>query len=196
MTARMDNVDNYLVQLHTAVDGLPRDRLAELGERLYRAYRSEKQVFTLGNGGSASTASHMAADIGKNTIGPNMRRFRVVSLNDNVATLTALANDLGYENVFSEQLKNLIRPGDLLIVVSASGNSPNVLHAIRSAQAVCAEVVGILGFDGGVAATLVDLAVVVPSSHYGIVEDAHLIVNHIMVDHFKALLAEEVPWRV
>jgi D-sedoheptulose 7-phosphate isomerase len=196
VSSHLDNVDNYLVRLHAAVDALPRDRLAELGERLYRAYRSEKQVFTLGNGGSASTASHMAADIGKNTIGPNMRRFRVVSLNDNVATLTALANDLGYENVFSEQLKNLIRPGDLLIVVSASGNSPNVLHAIRSAQAVCAEVVGILGFDGGVAATLVDLAVVVPSSHYGIVEDAHLIVNHIMVDYFKALLAEEVPWRV
>jgi D-sedoheptulose 7-phosphate isomerase len=192
----MDNVDDYLAHLRAAIDALPRERLTELGEMLYRAYRNENQVFTLGNGGSASTASHMAADIGKNTIGPNMRRFRVVSLNDNVATLTALANDLGYENVFSEQLKNLIRAGDLLIVVSASGNSPNVLHAIRCAQTACAEVAGILGFGGGEAAKLVDLAVVVPSNHYGIVEDAHLIVNHIMVDHFKTLLAEELPWRV
>ena len=87
----------------------PTDRLAELGEILYRTYRNGQQVFTLGNGGSASTASHMAADLDKNTCGPNMRRFRILSLNDNQALLTALANDLGYENVFSEQLKNLIR---------------------------------------------------------------------------------------
>src|ERR671924_123672 len=141
----MDNVESYLERLRYAIDALPRDRLAALGEMLYRAYRNEKQVFTLGNGGSASTASHMAADISKNTIGPNMRRFRVLSLNDNQAMLTALANDLGYEHVFSEQLKNLIRPGDLLVAISASGNSPNVLNAIRYAQRQCAGVVGILG---------------------------------------------------
>src|SRR5258708_3624979 len=98
----MDNVETYLRTLRAAIDVLPRDQLAELGEMLYRAYRNEKQVFTLGNGGSASTASHMAADLSKNTIGPNMRRFRVLSLNDNTALLTALANDLGYEQVFRE----------------------------------------------------------------------------------------------
>jgi D-sedoheptulose 7-phosphate isomerase len=96
----MDNVDEYLERLRIAVEALPRARLIELGDMLYRAYRNEKQVFTLGNGGSASTASHMAADLAKNTIGPNMRRFRIMSLNDNTAILTALANDLGYENVF------------------------------------------------------------------------------------------------
>jgi D-sedoheptulose 7-phosphate isomerase len=163
---------------------------------LYRAYRNEKQVFTLGNGGSASTASHMAADLGKNTIGPNMRRFRVISLNDNTAMLTALANDLGYENVFREQLQNLIRPGDLLIAISASGNSANVVNAIRYAQAQCAETACLLGFDGGDAAQLVDVAIVVPSDHYGVVEDVHLITNHILVDYFKARLAEEEPWIV
>src|ERR671929_1512731 len=105
----MDNVNGYLDRLRGALDSLPGDRLTRLGEMLYRAYRNEKQVFTLGNGGSASTASHMAADIGKNTIGPNMGRFRVLSLNDNMATVTAIANDLGYENVFEEQLKNLLR---------------------------------------------------------------------------------------
>src|SRR5919108_1292711 len=130
----MDNVENYLERLRAAVDALPRDQLAELGEMLYRTYRNGQQVFTLGNGGSASTASHMAADLAKNTIGANMRRFRVLSLNDNQALLTALANDLGYENVYSEQLKNLIRAGDLLIAISASGNSANVLKAIRYAQ--------------------------------------------------------------
>jgi D-sedoheptulose 7-phosphate isomerase len=192
----MDNVESYLQRLRAAVDALPRDRLAELGEMLYRAYQNEKQVFTLGNGGSASTASHMAADIGKNTIGPNMRRFRVLSLNDNAAMLTALANDLGYEHVFREQLQNLIRPGDLLIALSGSGNSANVLNAIRYAQKQCAQVAGILGFDGGEASRLVDVAIVVPSDHYGVVEDVHLIINHIIVDHFKSRLAEEQPWAV
>jgi D-sedoheptulose 7-phosphate isomerase len=189
-------VESYLERLRGAIDALPRDRLTVLGEMLYRAYRNEKQVFTLGNGGSASTASHIAADLAKNTIGPNMRRFRITSLNDNAAIVTALANDLGYENVFSEQLQNLIRPGDLLIAVSASGNSPNVVKAIRYAQSRSAAVVGILGFDGGEAAKLADLAITVPVSHYGVVEDAHLIINHILVEHFKSRLAEEQPWVV
>lgn len=192
----MDNVQSYLDRLRAAVDGLPRNRLGELGEMLYGAYRNEKQVFTLGNGGSASTASHMAADIAKNTIGPNMRRFRVLSLNDNTAMLTALANDLGYEHVFREQLQNLIRAGDLLIAISASGNSPNVLNAIRYAQAQCAQVAGILGFGGGEASELVDVSIVVPSDHYGVVEDVHLIINHIIVDYFKSRLAEDEPWAV
>ena len=129
-----DNIEMYLDRLGAAVEALPQERLAQLGEMLYRAHRNDKQVFTLGNGGSASTASHMAADLAKNTIGANMRRFRVLSLNDNAAILTALANDLGYENVFREQLENLVRPGDLLIAISASGRSPNVLKAIRYAQ--------------------------------------------------------------
>jgi D-sedoheptulose 7-phosphate isomerase len=192
----MENVDRYLTNLHAAVDALPRDRLAELGEMLYRTYRNGQQVFTLGNGGSASTASHMAADLAKNTIGANMRRFRVLSLNDNQSLLTALANDLGYQNVFSEQLKNLIRAGDLLVALSASGNSPNVINAIHYAQRQCAEVVGILGFQGGEAARLADVAIIVPSDHYGIVEDVHLIINHILVDHFRHRLAEDAGWMV
>src|SRR5579875_2810689 len=164
-------VKSYLARLQGAIEALPTEELTRLGEMLYRSYRNEKQVFTLGNGGSASTASHIAADLAKNTIGPNMDRFRITSLNDNTAILTALANDLGYENVFSEQLQNLIRPGDLLVAVSASGNSPNVIKAIRYAQSQCAEVAAILGFDGGQAAQLADLAVVVASDHYGVVED-------------------------
>ncbi|MGH3026979.1 MAG: D-sedoheptulose-7-phosphate isomerase [Gaiellaceae bacterium] len=187
------HVTDYLNRLRSAIDDLPSDRLEALGEMLIRAYRNEKQVFTVGNGGSASTASHMAADLGKNTIGPNMQRFRILSLNDNAAIVTALANDLGYEHVFSEQLINLIRPGDLLVVISASGNSPNVLKAMAYAREQCAQVVGILGFDGGSAAELADLAIVVPSKDYGVVEDVHLIINHILVDYFKARLAEELP---
>jgi D-sedoheptulose 7-phosphate isomerase len=193
---QLDNVETYLGRLRDAIDSLPRDRLALLGEMLYRAFRNEKQVFTLGNGGSASTASHMAADIGKNTVGPHMGRFRVLSLNDNMATMTAIANDLGYENVFGEQLRNLVRPGDLVIAISASGNSPNVLNAMHCAQSACAEVAAILGFDGGKAVELADVAVVIPSDDYGVVEDVHLIINHIIVDYFKARLADDRPWVV
>lgn len=193
----MENqLDKYLSQLQTAVQALPRPQLNALGETLLRAYRNNKQVFLLGNGGSSSTASHMAADLAKNTIGPNMKRFRVVSLNDNAAIMTALANDLGYENVFSEQLTNLVQAGDVLIVVSASGNSPNVLKAIRYARSRSAEIVGLLGFDGGEAAALADIALIIPSDHYGVVEDVHLIINHILVDYFKVRLAETRPYVV
>jgi D-sedoheptulose 7-phosphate isomerase len=188
--------DDYVGRLGTALDSLSRGELTELGEILSRAYRNGKQVFTVGNGGSSSLASHMAADLAKNTIGPNMRRFRIVSLNENAAIVTALANDLGYENVFSEQLTNVIRAGDVLIVVSASGNSPNIIKAINYARTQSAEVVGLLGFDGGKAGELADLAIIVPSWDYGIVEDVHLIINHILVEHFRARLAEDRPWVV
>jgi len=187
------HMDEYLDRLKETMDVLPRDRMDALGETLFRAYRNNKQVFLLGNGGSSSTASHMAADLAKNTIGPNMKRFRIMSLNDNAAVMTALANDLGYESVFSEQLTNLIQAGDVLIAVSASGNSPNVLKAMRYARSRSAEVVGLLGFNGGAAAELSDVPLIVPSDHYGVVEDIHLIINHILVDYFKSRLAETRP---
>jgi D-sedoheptulose 7-phosphate isomerase len=98
--------------------------------------------------------------------------------------------------VFSEQLQALISPGDLLIAVSGSGNSPNVVKAVRHAREQCAEVAAILGFDGGLTAQLVDVPIVVPSDHYGIVEDVHLIINHIIVDYFQTKLAEEQSWVV
>lgn len=189
-------IEAHLDRVRSAVDALPRDRLTLLGQTLLRAYRNEKQVFTIGNGGSSSTASHMAADLAKNTIGPNMRRFRISSLNDNAAIVTALANDLGYENVFAEQLMSLIRAGDVLIVVSASGNSPNVINAIRYARSQSAHVAGLLGFDGGIAATLVDNPIVVPSDDYGVVEDIHLIINHMLVDYLRDNFIEDRAWIV
>jgi D-sedoheptulose 7-phosphate isomerase len=186
-------IQSYIDRLQATIAQLPHDRIAALGASLLRSYKNDKQVFTLGNGGSSSTASHMAADLAKNTIGPNMRRFRITSLNENAAIVTALANDVGYEHVFSEQLMNLIRPGDVLIAVSASGNSPNVLEAIRYAQRESAETVALLGFDGGKAAEIVDNAIIVPSRDYGVVEDLHLVINHILVEYFHAHLAELKP---
>ena len=190
------HVRDYLGRLITTLEEIPTDSVERLAELLYRAYADGKQVFTLGNGGSASTASHMAADLSKNTIGPNMRRFRIMSLNDNMSLVSALANDLGYENMFAEQLQNLIHPGDVLIAISGSGNSPNVLRAIEYAQSRSAEVAALLGFDGGKAADLADLSVLVDSHDYGVVEDAHLIINHILVEYFRERLAAEHPWSV
>ena len=195
MTIETD-IRSYLDRLLKTLDGMPVDDIARLSEMLYRAYSDGKQVFILGNGGSASTASHMAADLGKNTIGPNMRRFRIMSLNDNIPLLTALSNDLGYDHMFAEQLQNLIQPGDVLIVISGSGNSPNVLRAMEYAQSRSAQVAALLGFGGGRASELADLNVLIDSHDYGVVEDAHLIVNHILVDHFSQRLATERPWSV
>jgi D-sedoheptulose 7-phosphate isomerase len=190
------SIDDYVGRLQAALRELPRDRVAELGTALLRAYRNDKQVFTIGNGGSSSTASHMAADLAKNTIGPNMKRFRISSLSDNTPILTALANDLGYENVFYEQLVDVIGAGDLLIVVSASGNSSNVVKAIDYAQRQSAEVAGLLGFDGGEAERLVDIPIVVRSHDYGIVEDVHLAINHILVEYFNDYLAASRSWTI
>jgi D-sedoheptulose 7-phosphate isomerase len=191
-----DHVRGYLDRLEGALEKISTDLVDEFSGRQYRAYQDGKQVFVLGNGGSASTASHMAADLGKNTIGANMRRFRIMSLNDNIPLLTALGNDMGYHRVFAEQLMNLIRPGDVLVVISGSGNSPNVLRAMEYARSECAQVVGLLGFSGGRAAELCDTAIIVDSQDYGVIEDAHLILNHILVEYFYERLLRERPTRV
>lgn len=195
MTIEAD-IRQYLDRLLTTLSGMPVDSIASLSEMLYRAYSDGKQVFVLGNGGSASTASHMAADLGKNTIGPNMRRFRIMSLNDNIPLLTALSNDLGYENVFAEQLQNLIQPGDMLIALTGSGNSPNVVRAVEYARSRSAQVAALLGCGGGSVAELADLSVLIDSGDYGVIEDAHVVVNHILVEHFRQRLAAEQPWSV
>jgi D-sedoheptulose 7-phosphate isomerase len=195
MVTVSDHVAYYLERLSDSLKEIQAEDVAELGDILYRAYHMGSSVFVVGNGGSASTASHMAADLAKNTIGPHMTRFRVMSLNDNMSLVTALANDDGYENVFREQLVNLIRPGDVLIAISASGNSPNVLRAIEYANTRNAVSIGLLGFDGGQALHLVDRAIHVQSRDYGVIEDAHLILNHILVEYFQRRLAEEREWQ-
>ena len=186
-----DFVSDYVDRLKYAIDQIPHDRVAAMGEILYRAYRHNKQVFIVGNGGSAATASHMACDLGKNTISPNRPRFRVLSLNDNVALVSALANDLGYEHVFSEQLKNLIRPGDVLISITGSGNSQNILRAMEYARERAATNIALLGFDGGRALALADEYVLVPVHDYGVVEDLHMVLDHILTEYFRVRLDAE-----
>jgi D-sedoheptulose 7-phosphate isomerase len=135
-------------------------------------------VFVVGNGGSAATASHFACDLSKGTRRDGPPTFHVVSLTDNVPLLTAWANDSGYERVFSEQLTALARPGDLLVAISASGNSPNVVAAVDAARSCGMGVVGLSGRSGGRLVNMVDALVSVPSDRIEVVEDAHLIVAH------------------
>ena len=151
-------------------------------------------VFVIGNGGSAATASHFACDLSKGTRRDGPPTFHVVSLTDNVPLLTAWANDSGYDHVFSEQLKSLGRPGDLLVAISASGNSPNVVAAVDAARSCGMSVVSLSGRSGGRLAHLVDVLVNVPSDTIEVVEDAHLIVAHSLCVAVRERLASgEIP---
>jgi D-sedoheptulose 7-phosphate isomerase len=154
------------------------DCLERVAVMLLNCQARGRVVFVVGNGGSAATASHFACDLSKGTRREGPPTFHVVSLTDNVPLLTAWANDSGYERVFSEQLTTLARPGDLLVAISASGNSPNVVAAIDAARSCGMAVVGLTGHSGGRLAHLADVAVNVPSDRIEIVEDAHLVVAH------------------
>jgi len=193
--ARCDFVTGYLDEIRRCLEALPPADVARFVECLERAYLEDRQVYVVGNGGSAATASHMACDLAKNVYPPavaGVRRFRVTSLTDNVALITALANDCGYDRIFSEQLNNLLQKDDLLIAISASGNSPNILSAIALARERGARTAALLGFDGGEARRAVDVALVVASDDYGHVEDLHLVLNHLVAAWMRQLLLTAV----
>lgn len=176
-----DGVLGYLVRIRAAVDALPVDSVELLVERLMFAREEEQTVFIFGNGGSAATSSHMASDLSKSTIQPSLPRLKAISLTDNTPVFTAWANDVDYSSVFAEQLRTFAKAGDVAIAISASGNSPNVVEGIKVARELGLYSIGLLGFDGGLAAGLVDLPIIVSSYEYGPVEDMHLLLNHLTV---------------
>jgi D-sedoheptulose 7-phosphate isomerase len=176
---------DYVSRLRNVLAELDLDAVAAATAVLLDAYENGHTVFICGNGGSASTASHMAADLGKNTVAAGKPRLRVLSLNDNMAWFSALANDLGYENVFVEQMGNLLQPRDVLIVLSASGNSPNVVQAAEFAKAHGGRILALVGFQGGRLRELADVAIHVKCDAYGPVEDVHLVLNHIFTEALR-----------
>ena len=143
----------------------------------------------MGNGGSASTASHFACDLGKGTVVNGRKRLRVLSLNDNMAIITALSNDLNYDAVFKEQLINLVAPGDVVIAITASGNSPNILKAVEYARKRGAITVALTGFNGGELASMTNDCIIVFSKDYGQIEDTHLVLGHMISQNMKHRLA-------
>lgn len=180
-----DFAASYQNGLQRCFEELSVEELERIAEVLLRAQEEGRKVFVLGNGGSASTASHMAVDLGKGTAHPGRPRLRVISLADNMGLITAWANDTCYEVVFQEQLENLLEPGDVVIGISASGNSPNVLRAMEYARQRNAITVGFIGFGGGKLRELVQMEITVSSKNYGQVEDFHLSLNHILSQYLK-----------
>lgn len=175
----------YISDLKLAADAIDVGDLQKIANVLLSAYRKDKKVFILGNGGSASTSSHMAADLGKGTLrnvyNPKEKRFQIISLTDNVAAMTAFANDLSYDDMFVQQLHNLVQKGDVVIGISGSGNTPNVIKALMYAKSKGATTVGLLGYTtGGKAKDLVDYNITIQSNSYGIIEDLHLSLDHIL----------------
>ncbi|MGD9900267.1 MAG: SIS domain-containing protein [Calditrichaceae bacterium] len=183
---------SYIEELITNLKSINFDDLQRVFEMLRTAVEKNQAVYIFGNGGSAVTASHFACDLGKGTITDfkNGKRFHVVSLTDNVAWFTAIANDISYDDIFVEQLKNYLIKDDLVIGISASGNSPNVLKAIEYANGQGAQTIGLVGFGGGKLKELAHDSLVVPSRNYGVAEDFHLIIEHILTQYLKKELAE------
>lgn len=185
----------YFKEQNRVNDLLPMHFIAEALQLVEKAYRSGKQIFIIGNGGSASTASHMVCDFQKFILGykgdRKIPRMKALSLSDNTEVLTAWANDVGYEVVFSEQLKNQAEEGDLLIALSASGSSPNIIRAVDVAKLKGIKVIGLTGFAGGKLKELADVPIHVESNDYGIVENVHLMFGHMaaryLVDQNKIL---------
>ncbi len=187
----MEHITSYISVLQDTVGKLPVGSIARVVETLQNARLEGRQVFIMGNGGSASTANHFVCDLAKNTKHDSLPHFRVIGLTDNMAIFSAYANDEGYENVFAAQLANLVEAEDVVIAISASGNSANVVKAIEAAKSYNAVTVGFTGFTGGKLASLVDIQVHVDSYVIEHVEDIHLMLEHMIVKAIKDIAVAE-----
>jgi D-sedoheptulose 7-phosphate isomerase len=186
---------NYLQTFELLLHQIDMNALERIVQHLRKARDSGATIYVAGNGGSAATASHWVNDLGKATKTAGRAPMRVMSLSDNISWLTALANDEGYERVFSGQLENFARAGDVLIVISASGNSPNLIRAVELARRLGVVTIGFLGFDGGALKNRVDEYLWLPTEKgaYGLVESGHALICHILTD---CLALERVGTRV
>lgn len=177
----MSIVHDYFEGLHSCLEELSARDIEEVAEIIFSAYKKGRQVFILGNGGSASTASHFARDLKIGTAVKGKPRVRAVSLADSVVAITSLANDVDYASIFEEQLiSHLDGGGDVVIGISASGSSPNVLKAIDYARKNGAVTIGFAGFGGGKLKELAHKCIVLSSRNYGQVEDVHLTLDHVI----------------
>ncbi|MCP4357459.1 MAG: SIS domain-containing protein [Chloroflexi bacterium] len=188
-----DEIRAYVGRLQNTIGLLSVDKMDEVIQILQTARLNGRQLFIMGNGGSASTATHMVCDIGKNTQAVGWPPFKVIGLSDNMAALTAYANDEGYASVFARQMLPFIQADDIVIGISTSGNSPNVLEAIKLANQEGAFTIGFTGFDGGQLRGLVDQELHVPSDCIEHVEDIHLMFEHLIVFMLKQLAHTAVP---
>jgi D-sedoheptulose 7-phosphate isomerase len=192
-----DYSKSYIDYLSSVLSNISLSDIEKFVEVLLEARERESSIFFIGNGGSAATASHFANDI---AIGTRTyeKPFRAISLCDNQAVITAIANDDGYEKIFSQQLQVLLKKQDVVIAISASGNSPNLLDAISTAKKMNTITVGISAFDGGKMKEMVDISVHVPTEkgEYGPAEDAHMVLDHLVSNYLMRLVRNLSKWLV
>lgn len=194
MTHRSETSEahSYFENYGQVVTELPYAQIEQVADALHRAYRHERRVFLFGNGGSAALASHFACDLGKGTTQPgkHYKRFRVMSLTDNIPLITAWANDVSYDQVFAEQLRNFAQPGDIAFGISGSGCSPNVLLALQAARELNAFTIGLTGFNGGKMPGLCDLCIIIPAHNMQIIEDFQLSITHALFTMLRHRICE------
>jgi D-sedoheptulose 7-phosphate isomerase len=186
-----DLIGLYLAELETAVRNISRGQVRSAVDLLFQAWETRRTVFIIGNGGSAATASHMMNDLNKSTVVSGMARFRSIALTDNVPLMTAVGNDVDYAEVFVEPLRNLLQPADILVAISTSGNSPNIVGAVEYAQEQGAKVIGFCGEPGGKLAAMAHVTVSIPAGRIGQQEDGHMILDHVIC----AALRERIEQR-
>lgn len=175
----MDQIQFYLSDVSQLLAGMPVPSIRRVVDRLLTAYHEERRLILLGNGGSAATASHLVADFQKMIYLAGGKPFRAMACTDSMPLVTAWANDTEYAGVFAEQVRTWAEPGDVVLAISGSGNSPNVLRAIEVARERGATTIGLSGFSGGQLAGMVDISIVVPSDNMQRIEDLHMILGHL-----------------
>jgi len=175
-----DYLQNYVREQRSALDSIPVDQVESVIDDFRKALKEDRQIFVFGNGGSASNASHFITDLGKSSSDKAYRRFRCLSLNENLSWITAIGNDYAYEDVYLRQLQNYARPGDMVMVLSVSGNSPNVVKAIEWCKGQGIYTIALVGGKKGRLAELADKAIVINSTHYGRVEDCQMHICHMI----------------
>jgi D-sedoheptulose 7-phosphate isomerase len=174
----------YKDKLCHALETVDLETVGQVIEILAEARDQNRHIFVCGNGGSASTASHFACDMVKGASFNRESRFRIMALTDSLPTITAYSNDVGYECVFAEQLKNFAQPGDVFMAISGSGNSPNVLCAMEYANRIGCKTIALTGRDGGKLGSMAKLQIRVAEPHMGRIEDGHMIVCHMLCYYF------------
>jgi D-sedoheptulose 7-phosphate isomerase len=184
------DVNSYFACLSLTAKRLPFETIDQIASVLIGAYEGGRTIYLFGNGGSAALASHLACDLGKGTLNGTEKRFRALALTDNVPLMTAWANDSRYEDIFAEQLTNLVRRGDVAFAISGSGNSPNVLRALTVAREAGAITVGLSGFQGGKMKDLCDVCMVVPCDNMQIIEDLHMCSAHALFTCIRAKICQ------
>ena len=173
-------IRDYVTAQKAALDSIPVEAVADLVETFRKALQEDRQIFVFGNGGSAANASHFVTDLGKGSSDKLDKRFRCLSLNDNVSWMTALGNDYAYDEVFSRQLMNYGKPGDLVFVLNMSGSSPNLVRGVEWAKKNGLRTIALVGGKRGKLAELADTVIVVDSTHYGRAEDAQMGICHML----------------